>query len=48
MPKPNYGGKQIFSLGSFPEVGEKQEAQKKKEKEKKKRKKRKKEEEKNN
>ena len=27
---PNYWGKQIFSLGSFPEVGQKQKAEKKK------------------
>ena len=31
---PKYGGKQMFSLGSFPKVGEKQKAQKKKEEEK--------------
>ena len=30
-----YWGKQIFSLGSFPEVGQKQKTEKKKEKEKK-------------
>ena len=35
---PKYWGKQIFSHGSFPEVGEKQKAQKKKEEKKKKKK----------
>ena len=29
---PKYWGKQIFSLGSFPEVGQKQKAEKKKKK----------------
>ena len=29
---PKYWGKQIFSLGSFPEVGQKQKTEKKKEK----------------
>ena len=36
---PKYGGKQIFSHGSFPEVCEKQKAYKKKERRRKRRKK---------
>ena len=33
---PKYWGKQIFSLGSFPQVGQKQKTEKKREREKKK------------